>query len=320
MVFDLMYRSGRDLSRRPPRLEEPVAGADRILPVHRLAPNGLEAWARVPASGYEGLVAFQRGGTFALSGARTARASTRARLHVGIGPRVGVALGAPALSSLALPGNPPRGSAADVLDVGHQFHVRRVNAPWDSAQVIAFLARPDRTPEQFVNDEMSLPDPAGAGHPDVAVPPGVAGADPLPAAGDGVWQNLHRDRRRHTEFAQCHSSRALSAGGSPAPPARFVSSPVDAGWASNERSRRRYRWGLPLTPFPSRMTSLGSSASTVRTTLAVRSLFSARAVTSRPSGDNTARTWFFVASQTASSLVPNARTLDRYDETPPSWS
>ena len=68
MVFDLMYRSGRDLSRRPPRLEEPVAGADRILPVHRLAPNGLEAWARVPASGYEGLVAFQRGGTFALSG------------------------------------------------------------------------------------------------------------------------------------------------------------------------------------------------------------------------------------------------------------
>ncbi len=57
MVFDLMYRNGRDLSQRPLRerrirLEELVAGADRILPVRRLAPNGLEAWAQVLASGY----------------------------------------------------------------------------------------------------------------------------------------------------------------------------------------------------------------------------------------------------------------------------
>ena len=62
MVFDLMYRNGRDLSRYPLRerrirLEELVAGADRILAVRRLAPNGLEAWAQVLASGYEGYVA-----------------------------------------------------------------------------------------------------------------------------------------------------------------------------------------------------------------------------------------------------------------------
>jgi bifunctional non-homologous end joining protein LigD len=61
MVFDLLYRSGRDLSRRPlrerrQRLEELVAGAERIFPVRRLAANGLEAWAQVLASGYEGMV------------------------------------------------------------------------------------------------------------------------------------------------------------------------------------------------------------------------------------------------------------------------
>jgi ATP-dependent DNA ligase len=30
-----------------------VAGATTVLPVHRLAPNGLEAWAEVLARGYE---------------------------------------------------------------------------------------------------------------------------------------------------------------------------------------------------------------------------------------------------------------------------
>src|SRR5262245_32278384 len=55
MVFDLMYRNSRDLSQRPllerhQRLAELVeAGADRILPVRRLASNGLAAWTPVVA-------------------------------------------------------------------------------------------------------------------------------------------------------------------------------------------------------------------------------------------------------------------------------
>jgi bifunctional non-homologous end joining protein LigD len=61
MVFDLMYRNGRDLSRRPlrerrKRLEDLVAGGERIFPVRRLAPNGLEAWKQVLAAGYEGML------------------------------------------------------------------------------------------------------------------------------------------------------------------------------------------------------------------------------------------------------------------------
>jgi bifunctional non-homologous end joining protein LigD len=63
MVFDLMYRNSRDLSQRPlherrQRLEALLeAGADRILPVRRLASNGLAAWAQVLEKGYEGMVA-----------------------------------------------------------------------------------------------------------------------------------------------------------------------------------------------------------------------------------------------------------------------
>jgi hypothetical protein len=63
MVFDLMYRNGRDLSQRPLRerrswLEELLAaGADRIHPVRRLASNGPAAWTQVLEKGYEGMVA-----------------------------------------------------------------------------------------------------------------------------------------------------------------------------------------------------------------------------------------------------------------------
>jgi bifunctional non-homologous end joining protein LigD len=61
LVFDLMYHAGHDLSRRPlrerrERLEELVADGERIFPVRRLAPNGLEAWAQVLEHGYEGYV------------------------------------------------------------------------------------------------------------------------------------------------------------------------------------------------------------------------------------------------------------------------
>jgi len=62
MVFDLLYRDGRDLTRRPlrdrrARLENIVAGSDLVLPVRRLEPDGLKAWKQVVARGYEGYIA-----------------------------------------------------------------------------------------------------------------------------------------------------------------------------------------------------------------------------------------------------------------------
>jgi bifunctional non-homologous end joining protein LigD len=62
MVFDLLYRDGRDLSARPlrdrrARLEDVVAGNDLVFAVRRLALDGLEAWAQVVERGYEGIVA-----------------------------------------------------------------------------------------------------------------------------------------------------------------------------------------------------------------------------------------------------------------------
>jgi bifunctional non-homologous end joining protein LigD len=61
IAFDLLYRDGIDLSgwplhERRGQLEEHVTG-DLVFPVRRLPPHGLEAWATVLASGYEGLVA-----------------------------------------------------------------------------------------------------------------------------------------------------------------------------------------------------------------------------------------------------------------------
>jgi bifunctional non-homologous end joining protein LigD len=60
MVFDLLYRAGRDQTKRPPRerrarLEEIVAGAERIFP--RLTSNRLVAWGEVLQDGFEGYVA-----------------------------------------------------------------------------------------------------------------------------------------------------------------------------------------------------------------------------------------------------------------------
>jgi bifunctional non-homologous end joining protein LigD len=62
MVFDLLYRAGRDQAKRPlrerrARLEELVAGAERIFQVRRLTPNGLIAWGEVLKAGFEGYVA-----------------------------------------------------------------------------------------------------------------------------------------------------------------------------------------------------------------------------------------------------------------------
>jgi len=69
IAFDLLYRDGRELTGRPfherrARLEKVVAGSDLVLPVRRLAPDGMEAWAQVMASGYEGYVAKDEGSPY----------------------------------------------------------------------------------------------------------------------------------------------------------------------------------------------------------------------------------------------------------------
>jgi bifunctional non-homologous end joining protein LigD len=61
MAFDVLYRTGQDLSLFPLRerrkhLEEVIAGHDLVLPARRLAANGLEAWAQVLQRGYEGMI------------------------------------------------------------------------------------------------------------------------------------------------------------------------------------------------------------------------------------------------------------------------
>ena len=62
IAFDVLYRNGREQTGRPlrerrARLEDVVADNDLVLPVRRLARNGLEAWSEVIARDCEGLVA-----------------------------------------------------------------------------------------------------------------------------------------------------------------------------------------------------------------------------------------------------------------------
>jgi bifunctional non-homologous end joining protein LigD len=62
MAFDVLYSDERDLTQdalreRRLRLEDVVAGSDRVFPVRRLADNGLNAWAQVLHNGYEGYIA-----------------------------------------------------------------------------------------------------------------------------------------------------------------------------------------------------------------------------------------------------------------------
>jgi bifunctional non-homologous end joining protein LigD len=61
IAFDCLYTRGKDLRKRPLRvrrnvLEELVDGHVLVLPVRRLADDGLDAWAQVLERGYEGLV------------------------------------------------------------------------------------------------------------------------------------------------------------------------------------------------------------------------------------------------------------------------
>ena len=62
MVFDCLRVRGRDLRSRPLYvrrnvLEDLLDGQDLVLPVRRLADDGLKAWQEVLEHGYEGLVA-----------------------------------------------------------------------------------------------------------------------------------------------------------------------------------------------------------------------------------------------------------------------
>jgi bifunctional non-homologous end joining protein LigD len=63
VAFDVLYRAGEDVTLRPLQdrrvlLEDLITGAGNlVLPVRRLASNGVDAWAQVLANGYEGYVA-----------------------------------------------------------------------------------------------------------------------------------------------------------------------------------------------------------------------------------------------------------------------
>jgi bifunctional non-homologous end joining protein LigD len=63
VAFDVLYRAGQDVTDRPLQdrrvlLADVIAGGSTyVLPVRRLADNGLDAWAQVLGSGYEGYVA-----------------------------------------------------------------------------------------------------------------------------------------------------------------------------------------------------------------------------------------------------------------------
>jgi bifunctional non-homologous end joining protein LigD len=65
VAFDVLYRGGQDVTDRPLQdrlvlLEDAIAGATYVLPVRRLADNGLDAWAQVLGNGFEGYVAKDR--------------------------------------------------------------------------------------------------------------------------------------------------------------------------------------------------------------------------------------------------------------------
>jgi bifunctional non-homologous end joining protein LigD len=62
MAFDCLYVRGQDLRARPLYVrrnvvEDVLDGQDLVLPVRRLADDGLKAWKEVVERGYEGLVA-----------------------------------------------------------------------------------------------------------------------------------------------------------------------------------------------------------------------------------------------------------------------
>jgi hypothetical protein len=94
MVFDLLYRSGRvrpsgRYEKRRARLEEIVAGAERIFPVRRLTSHGLVAWAEVPKACFEGYVAKDEASAYEAGrrggGSRSSRRPGRSKRTAGGG-------------------------------------------------------------------------------------------------------------------------------------------------------------------------------------------------------------------------------------------
>jgi len=105
MAFDCLYVNGHDLRLRPLRerravLEDEIRDQRLILPVRRLAANGMEAWAEIQRHGYEGLVAkeenapyrrstrwlkskFRQEGRFVIGGVAMARAGHQGGVLVG---------------------------------------------------------------------------------------------------------------------------------------------------------------------------------------------------------------------------------------------
>jgi hypothetical protein len=130
----------------------------------------------------------------ALPVALAAPPSSGSRVNVGVRLGVAVATRAPPLRSLAGPRDPSSCPALDVLDVGHNIDVRRVDAPGDAAEVIAFEAWRDRPAYNLVDDPVSLPHlPVEL---DVPITPAVSRPDPLPTASDGDGHDLRGKLRR----------------------------------------------------------------------------------------------------------------------------
>jgi ATP-dependent DNA ligase len=105
MAFDCVYQDGIDLRPRELRarrdvLERVIADQQLVLPVRRLASDGLKAWQEVVERGYEGYVAKDEASLYA--GGRTLRwvkvkqaeyPRRRARLEPGRGSVLEAALG-----------------------------------------------------------------------------------------------------------------------------------------------------------------------------------------------------------------------------------
>lgn len=69
MVFDCLYRGGKDLRSRPlperrKALEEAIGDTERLFPSRRLAGNGLKAYETAKKKGWEGIVAKDTGAPY----------------------------------------------------------------------------------------------------------------------------------------------------------------------------------------------------------------------------------------------------------------
>ncbi len=69
MVFDCLYRAGKDLRSRPlperrEALEKAIGEAERLFPSRRLAANGLKAYEAAKKKGWEGIVAKDTGAPY----------------------------------------------------------------------------------------------------------------------------------------------------------------------------------------------------------------------------------------------------------------